>query len=66
MDEYTHLAFIGAEYAICGATVNELNPSTATVSEATCPDCLDEHKTNERVNKALHRTDRVRPDYERG
>ena len=66
-ETHVHLAFVGAGYARCGATVNQANPSTAIVSDATCPDCLDEYQADERVNEALHSGAGgwVRPDYER-
>lgn len=52
--EYTHLAFKGARYAICGATVNDQNPATADVVKATCPDCINEHYNSETANASLH------------
>jgi len=61
---HTHLGFINAKYAICGATQNSLNPVTTDANAATCPDCLDEHDFNERTNGALHRGPGLRPTYE--
>jgi hypothetical protein len=64
---HVHLAFVGAGFAQCGATVNQRNPSTAIVAEATCPDCVDELRSSEQVNAAMHSGAgrAMRPDYER-
>jgi hypothetical protein len=63
---YLHLAFKGARYAICGATVNERNRATTVAVQATCPGCREELDTAERVHAALHsgRGKRVTAEYE--
>ena len=57
-----HLAFTGTEYALCGATVREGN-STVVMTEATCPDCVEFIKREEKVNRTMHRHG-LKPDYE--
>lgn len=65
MKEWIHLGFTGALYSLCGAMRNDLNPSVPDVTRATCPECLDEHRTNEKAHAALHRGSTIHPTYER-
>lgn len=60
---YKHLAFIGAGYGMCGA-VAKPDGTTVTISEATCPDCVEFMRNEEQINTALHRSGRVKPTYE--
>jgi hypothetical protein len=58
-----HLAFIGAQYALCGADVQHDKKSTQRISDATCPDCKTEYRNDQFVNRTLHE-DGLIPDYE--
>lgn len=57
-----HLAFAGASYALCGATTVSTE-NTTRASEATCPDCVDDFTTMERVHQTLHASGQ-KPAYE--
>lgn len=57
-----HLAFVGAEYAMCGATVKDGN-NTVSLTVADCPDCVLFMKNEEKINKNMHGAG-LKPDYE--